>query len=355
MIISAILASFSVVNVGAISAQSAVMIDGLTGQVLYDKDGETERLIASTTKIMTGLLVAESGKLEEKVTITADMVDIEGSSLYLKVGEVLTVEQLLYGLMLRSGNDAAMALALEISGNLEEFVLKMNEKAVELGLEHTHFANPHGLDDDGNYATALDLATLTAYAMKNDDFRQVCSTKSMTVGSRVLQNHNKMLWRYDGAIGVKTGYTQAAGRLLVTAAERKNRTLIAVTMNAPDDWNDHQVLLDNGFDRMKEEFAVTAGTVMGQVPIIGGTTETVNCIAGEDGIFGLFSGETVEIILYLPEFAFAAVHNGHPAGYAKLLIDGRELGRVPLVYEKTVAQKIEPPQEKSWLEQLFGG
>lgn len=354
-VIFGLIAVFCLTNVGALSAESAVVMEGATGQILFEKDGESQRLIASTTKIMTGLLVAESGKLDEEVTITSDMVGIEGSSMYLQPGEVFTVEELLYGLMLRSGNDAAVALATAVAGDVDSFVLAMNEKAGELGLASTHFANPHGLDDDGNYATALDLATLTAYALDNQVFRTVVGTKSKTIGQRVLQNHNKMLWRYDGAIGVKTGYTQAAGRLLVTAAERQNRTLIAVTMSAPDDWNDHQVLLDDGFSQMTGEFVVEEGQVLGTVPLVGGAVEAVDCVASETATFGLFPGEVVETKLYLPKFAFAAVHRGQVAGYVALLVEGKELGRVPLVYEKTVAQKREPPQEKSLFDWLFGG
>ena len=230
-----------------VSAKSAALLDGTTGMCLYEKNGDQRALIASTTKIMTGLLVCEAGEPERSVTVPDAAVWVEGSSMYLKSGETLTRRELLYGMMLHSGNDAALTLAISVSGSEAAFVRQMNLRVRALGLTQTHFANPHGLDSGENYSTALDLAQLARAALQNEAFRTVVSTKTVSCAGRTLTNHNKLLWRYDGCIGVKTGYTRHAGRILVSAAERDGRQLIAVTISDPDDWRDHAALLDYGF------------------------------------------------------------------------------------------------------------
>lgn len=230
-----------------VSAKSAALLDGTTGECLYVKNGEQRALIASTTKIMTGLLVCEAGELDRTVTVPDAAVGLEGSSMYLKKDETLTRRDLLYGMMLHSGNDAALTLAISVSGSEAAFVRQMNLRARALGLTQTHFANPHGLDSGENYSTALDLAHLAQAALQNAQLRAVVSTKTAVCAGRTLTNHNKLLWRYDGCIGVKTGYTRHAGRILVSAAERDGRMLIAVTISDPDDWRDHTALLDYGF------------------------------------------------------------------------------------------------------------
>ncbi len=230
-----------------VSAKSAALLDGTTGECLYVKNGEQRALIASTTKIMTGLLVCEAGELDRTVTVPDAAVGLEGSSMYLKKDETLTRRDLLYGMMLHSGNDAALMLAISVSGSEAAFVRQMNLRARALGLTQTHFANPHGLDSGENYSTALDLAHLAQAALQNAQLRAVVSTKTAVCAGRTLTNHNKLLWRYDGCIGVKTGYTRHAGRILVSAAERDGRMLIAVTISDPDDWRDHTALLDYGF------------------------------------------------------------------------------------------------------------
>ena len=230
-----------------VSAKSAALLDGMTGECLYAKNGNQRALIASTTKIMTGLLVCEAGELDRTVTVPDAAVGLEGSSMYLKKDETLTRRDLLYGMMLHSGNDAALTLAISVSGSEAAFVRQMNLRARALGLTQTHFANPHGLDSGENYSTALDLAHLAQAALQNAQLRAVVSTKTAVCAGRTLTNHNKLLWRYDGCIGVKTGYTRHAGRILVSAAERDGRMLIAVTISDPDDWRDHTALLDYGF------------------------------------------------------------------------------------------------------------
>lgn len=233
--------------VPTVSARCAALMDAATGEILYEKNGAQRALIASTTKIMTGLLVSECGELDRLVTVPDAAVGLEGSSMYLQKDERLQVQELLYGMMLHSGNDAALALAIVLAGSEQAFVRQMNQRAAALGLRQTHFANPHGLDSGQNYSTALDLAALARAAMDHTVFRAVVGTKTITCAGRTLTNHNKLLWRYTGCTGIKTGYTRSAGRILVSAAERGGRELIAVTIADPDDWHDHTALLDYGF------------------------------------------------------------------------------------------------------------
>ena len=228
-----------------VSATAAVLMDADMGQVLYEKNGDRQMLIASTTKIMTALVVLERASPGEEVTVRQEHMT-EGSSMYLKPGERVTVEELLYGLLLCSGNDAAAALA-DHCGGTASFVRRMNGLARELGMEDTSFANPSGLDDDGHYSTARDMARLAVYAAGNHTFARLCSTRSVTVGGRTMTNHNRLLRTVPGCIGMKTGYTRAAGRTLVSAAERDGRRLVAVTLQDGNDWADHAALYDYGF------------------------------------------------------------------------------------------------------------
>lgn len=346
-----LLLSCSVWAAPSVSAAKAVLLDASSGRVLYEKDACDRSLIASTTKIMTALVVCERCNLADRVKIPAEAVGIEGSSLYLKEGEVLTVQDLLYGLMLHSGNDAAVALAIYCGGTEADFVAMMNEKAARLGLGDTHYANPNGLDHDGNYSTALDLARLAAYALENEDFLRTVSCKTVTIGNRSLRNHNRLLFSYDGAIGVKTGYTKAAGRILVSAAERDGRRLVAVTINAPDDWNDHTALLDYGFSCYQRALLVEKGSHLGTVPLAGGTAESVGVTAGEDFWFPMGAAETYTVDLELPAFVYAPVTAGARAGTASVRIEGRVMGTVPLYYEETVPQAV----RRGLIEKLFGG
>ena len=228
-----------------VSATACVLMDADTGLVLYRKNEDQRMLIASVTKLMTALVVLEQGELDETVTVTAAHM-AEGSSMYLRVGEKLTLEELLYGLLLCSGNDAALALT-ECAGGVEPFVALMNEKAAALGMENTHFANPNGLDDEEHYSTAYDMALLACAAANEPTLRRIASTRTAAIGGRTLTNHNKLLSRMDGCIGLKTGYTKAAGRTLVSCAEREGHRLVAVTLRDGNDWNDHEMLYDWGF------------------------------------------------------------------------------------------------------------
>ena len=228
-----------------VSATAAVLMDADMGQVLYEKNGDRQMLIASTTKIMTALVVLEHAAPDDVITVTPDHM-AEGSSMYLKAGETVRVEELLYGLLLCSGNDAALALT-ECAGGLTPFVALMNEKAAALGMARTSFANPNGLDADGHYSTARDMAVLAAAAVENPTFRRICSSRSVTIGQRTMENHNRLLRQMEGCVGLKTGYTQAAGRTLVSCTERDGCRLVAVTLQDGNDWADHAALYDYGF------------------------------------------------------------------------------------------------------------
>ena len=333
-ILAAIL--FLPVKAGAISAECAILVDAQTGRVLYEKQAEEKSLIASTTKIMTALVICEQTNVLDRVKIPKEAVGIEGSSMYLKEGEVLTVQELLYGLMLQSGNDAAVALAIYCGGTVEGFTELMNDKAHRLGMTQSHFANPNGLDSPGNYSTAWDMAILTAYAMQNPIFAQTVSTKTITIGERCLRNHNKLLWQLEGANGVKTGYTKAAGRILISSVTRMGRQLIAVTFNAPDDWQDHKTLIEDGFSRFTVQQLVRQGQTLGQLELAGGQETSVDLIAAEDFSYSLAQGERVTISLPEAGFAYAPVAEGQEAGFAHILVDGTAVAKVPLVYGATI-------------------
>lgn len=334
-----------------LSAQCAILYDCGSGRALFEKGADSRQLIASTTKIMTGLLVCEQANLDARVAIPEEAVGIEGSSLYLRTGEVLTVRELLLGMMLHSGNDAAMALAIFCAGTPEKFVDWMNAKAEELGLTETRFANPHGLDDENNYSTARDLARLAAAALENETFRDIVSTKTATITGRTLTNHNKLLWRYGGAVGVKTGYTRHAGRILVSAAERDGRRLVAVTINAPDDWDDHCTLLDYGFAEFESRLCVATGQKLAILPVLSGTQKVVTVSAAAPFSYALLPQEEPEIRLLLPRMAWAPLEQGGSAGAAQIVLNGRVIGQVPLVWDQSVAIEEEP----GLFARLFGG
>lgn len=240
-----------------VSAAAAILMDADSGRLLYEKNGEKRMLIASTTKLMTALVALEQGGLQQEITVTGGHM-AEGSSMYLRPGEKLTLETLLYGLLLCSGNDAALAVT-ECMGGAVPFVARMNEKAAELGMENTHFANPNGLDDEAHYSTAEDMAKLAAAAMDDPVLRRVASTRTARIGGRTLTNHNKLLSRVEGCVGLKTGYTRAAGRTLVSCAERDGVRLVAVTLQDGDDWNDHASLYEQGFRVLRPVKAVERG------------------------------------------------------------------------------------------------
>ena len=341
------------VRVCAISAEKAILMDAATGRVLYEKNGDSPSLIASTTKIMTALVICEQCNVLDRMRIPKEAVGIEGSSMYLQENEILTIQELLYGLMLHSGNDAAVALAIYCGGTVEGFVGLMNDKARQLGMSNSHFENPNGLDAPGHYSTARDLSVLAAYAMENPIFYKTVSAKNIAVGQRSLHNHNKLLWRYEGADGVKTGYTRAAGRILVSSATRSGRRLIGVTINAPDDWNDHITLLDQGFSGFEHCRIVTAGEVIGFAQIAGGTCGSVQLVADLDFDYALAPDETVNFQVPGCGFVYAPVVEGAAAGFAHVCIDGKSVGKIPVIYGQTIEKA--PLKKTNLWERLTGG
>lgn len=351
MLLAAVL--FLPLSVSAVSAQKAILLDGATGRILYEKDVHSRSLIASTTKIMTALIICEQCNVLDRVRIPKEAVGIEGSSMYLREGEILTVQELLYGLMLHSGNDAAVALAIYCGGTVEGFAELMNDKARVLGLSGTHFENPNGLDSPEHYSTAADLATLSAYAMENPIFAKTVSAKTVTVGGRNLRNHNKLLWRLDGADGVKTGYTRAAGRILVSSAVRDGRRLIAVTINDGDDWNDHIKLHNEGFSNYAPQQLIRKGQCLGSISVISGESAQVDVLAADDFLYSISDQEQPYVLLSEPGFAYAPVVEGQIAGMAYVCIGGKTVGKVPVVYETTVEQTVS--QRKHFWERWFGG
>lgn len=286
LLLSALLLPFSLtlsaegtsITPADLSAKSAVLTD-CDGRPLLEKNATEKMGPASTTKLMTALVVLDMCSPSDEVHVPAEAVGIEGSSVYLQAGEILTIEQLLYALLLASANDAATALAIFCAGSVEAFCEKMNEKAAALGLLDTHFCNPHGLADEKHYTTARDLAVIAAEVLRNPLLRMIVSTYKKTIplngdeGTRVLVNHNKLLRLYDGAIGCKTGFTKKTGRTLVSAAERDGLLLIAVTLDAPNDWNDHARLLDYGFAEYTNVTLFEEGQALGTLPVCGGTDD----------------------------------------------------------------------------------
>ena len=337
----------------ALSAEKAILADAATGRILYEKNADSRSLIASTTKIMTALVVCEQCNVLDRMRIPKEAVGIEGSSMYLQEGEVLTIQELLYGLMLHSGNDAAVALAIYCGGTVEGFAEMMNDKARQIGMQNSHFENPNGLDAPGHYSTARDLAMLAAYAMQNPIFSKTVSTKNITIGQRYLHNHNKLLWQVEGADGVKTGYTRAAGRILVSSALRDGRRLVAVTINAPDDWHDHAMLLEQGFSGFAHRNILQEGQIIGSLEIAGGDCGHVQLLAAEDFDYALAPDVKVSLLIPGTGFVYAPVTAGADAGFVHVCVDGKSVGKVPLIYGATIEQTKEI--EKSIWDRLIGG
>jgi len=314
----------------SISAHSAIVIDADTHTVYYEKNADERRLIASTTKIMTALVALDTLAPDRIVTVPAEAVRVGGSSMYLREGEEVSVEALLYGEMLVSGNDAAYTLAAA-GGDLDAFVAAMNEKAQEFGLVDTSFANPHGLDDDDNYSTARNMAILASNALKNPVFREICASKNMQIEGRQLKNHNKLLSMYEGTVGVKTGFTKAAGRCLVSAVERDGRTLICVTLNAPDDWNDHMQLYDAVFAGLQKTSICEKDVCAVQIPTAYGGF--VEARFAQDAAVSLFDGEAAQLAweIEAPRFFYRLPNYGAVVGQAALMFGEYKLMEMDLI------------------------
>ncbi len=344
----------------SVSASAAVLMEAASGEIILEKDADRRMSLASTTKIMTALVAIESGDIERTVTVSRDAVGIEGSSIYLYEGERLTLSHLLYAMLLESANDAAAAIAIAVGGSVADFAAMMNEKAAELGLESTHFENPHGLDAPEHYTTARELASIARAAMQNETFREIVSTYKKTIplheteGVRLLINHNKLLRSYEGCIGIKTGYTKKSGRCLVSAASRNGVELICVTLRAPDDWRDHAALFDHGFSRFESKTLIEPGEWRSVQPVVGGT-EGYTVLTNKEGLTVTLpkgSGEIRRRVELFP-FEYAPVRQGEPVGQLVFYNDCGELGRVSLVAQYGVERMIYKKNFWNWLRGLF--
>lgn len=314
----------------SVSAQAAAVYHVGTGRLIYEKNAHDSMLIASTTKIMTALVVLERCGLQETVTITEKMATVEGSSMYLQQGNLYTVEELLYGLMLASGNDAATALAVHTAGDTASFAMLMNEKAYQLGLSETHFENPHGLDSATHYSTAADMARLMAVAMEHSTFARIVGTRVMTIQGLTYVNHNKLLWQCEGVIGGKTGYTMAAGRTLVTCCERDGERLICVTLRAADDWNDHGKLYDWAYSAYGRRMLLEQNTRY-LLPLV--SSEEMNLAVEpltDVTVFAALEDE-LSFSVQLPPFVYGPVYVGDRIGRITVYLNQKEVGEVPLV------------------------
>ena len=341
-----------------ISAQCAAVMNADTGALLSGKDAFRHHAMASTTKIMTALITLESGDLDRQFTVDSMAIRVEGTSMGLQEGDIVTRRALCYGMLLPSGNDAANAAAVNIAGSLSAFAGLMNKRAAQIGMTDTNFVTPSGLDAPGHYSTAYDMALLTAEALKNKDFREICSKQSAVVKfgapprNRTLYNSNKMLAMYDGCFGVKTGFTDDARRCLVSAAERDGCTVIAVTLDAPDDWNDHKKMLDSGFSQLKA-YDIRLNTFSAET--VGGQSPTVTIAPVSRAVFGLTADEAKQIsVKYrVPEFVYAQVKKGEHCGWADIYLNDKLLGRVEMTAFETV-ERTEPfPGVWKWLESVF--
>lgn len=345
----------------SVSAESAVLIEAESGKILYEKNAYEKRPMASTTKIMTGLLAIENYDLQSVVTVSHDAVGVEGSSIYLREDERLPMEELVYALMLESANDAAAAIAIAVGGSIGGFAEMMNSKAREIGLENTSFENPHGLDSENHYTTAYDLARLSAYALENPAFSRIVSTHKRILKTengditRLLVNHNRLLNAYDGIIGVKTGYTRRSGRCLVSAAERDGVRLVAVTLNAPDDWNDHRRMLDYGFDICENVVIESEGGFSIYAPVVGGEYEFVRC-TNKSLVCAVMLKNHPEITrsVELRSFYYAPVRSGDCLGKVVWYCGGERIAETELIASDTVEPKEVRLTFKERIKKLFG-
>ena len=323
------------------SASAAILVDVDSGRVLYEQNADARMLIASTTKILTALVAIEEGDLGDIVTVSRRAALTEGSAMYLQEGEQLTLETLLYGLLLCSGNDAAVAIAEHVGGSLEGFVDRMNRRAGELGMENSSFANPNGLDAEDHYSTARDMARLACAAAGNETLMRIASTKTVTIGGRTMTNHTKLLRYMEGCTGLKTGFTTAAGRTLVSCAEQKGQRLVAVTLQDGNDWADHQALYEYGFSAYPMQRLAVLGQEVKRWSVKGGSKSQVPLVAAESLAWPKADGETLETRWELDETLMAPLAAGTKVGQAVFLLNGSEIGRVDLLCGEAVAPRVE--------------
>lgn len=320
------------------TAESACLMNAVTGNVIFEKNADECLPMASTTKIVTLLTALELSEPEEIAVVPKEAVAAEGSSAYLKSGAKITMENLMYGLMLNSGNDAAVAIAYHVSGGTAEFAEKMNAVAKKAGVENTNFKNPNGLDEDGHYTTARDLAKITRYALKNEEFCRIVSARTHkaeytqsdgTVFELEYINHNRLLKEYEGCIGVKTGYTKADGRCLVSAAQRDGAVYIAVTLNCPNDWTEHTEMLNSAFEACHIERVISKGDTVKQAKSGNRTCDLIAAENFEIPIDGETGSET-EIYINLPREINFSLNKGEKVGELSVILNGGFIGKVDI-------------------------
>lgn len=314
----------------ALSAQSAVLV--CEGEVLYEKNARLRLPMASTTKIMTAILAIENANSEDIVSIKPEHCMVEGSSMYLRPESEKTVLELLKGLLLVSGNDAALALADHVAGDCDKFVEMMNRKAADLGLENTHFTNPHGLSHASHYTTAYDMALLMEYCMDNELFRRIVAMKSFESDGAQLLNHNKLLFSCPGCIGGKTGYTEASGRCLVSCCEREGAQVICVTLSAPDDWNDHMSLYNWVYDNFSLR-SLTENQSF-PVPLVSDEKSYVFLVPEKEESTFVRDSSEIRLEAQLPWFAVEPLKAGDRGGKVSIFVDGIKTGEYYLIYSE---------------------
>lgn len=328
------------VKAGYIDAEAACVLEMVSGDIVFSKRADKKMPMASTTKIMTAIVAIENECLDEIVTVSANAANQEGSSAYIEPNDEISIHDLLYGLMLNSGNDAAVAIAEHISGSVEEFSKLMNKKAKDIGAENTHFTNPNGLHDEEHYTTAYDLAQISRYALSNAEFCEIVSANGNTAKvlntGRVIEyyNHNRLLKEYEGCIGVKTGFTKDAGRCLVSAAERDDLRFIAVTLNDPSDWEDHKIMLNDAFSEYEMVNVTEQGEEVNYLDFPLVYAKTLNVPAKKRESF------KTETVLHIPKSVKPPVEYGDKLGYAEIFHDGKIIGKVDVlagmsVYKET--------------------
>lgn len=328
-----------------LSAVSAVLYYPEGETVLFEKNSGKQMSMASTTKIMTSLLALEENTPYREIVITDSMVNVEGTSSGLRAGDRITLLNLVKCMMLESGNDAANAVAVALGGNVEDFAVMMNNRAKEIGMVNTSFVTPSGLDNENHYTTAYDMALLASEALEDRYFSSVASKKSDKIsfdeGARsiTLYNHNKLLGLYDGCVGIKTGFTKKSGRCLVSAAKRNGVTLVAVTLNAGDDWNDHIKMLDYGFSCVSSVSADTDFSAY-EIRVAGGEKNTVIPVAQECTLNFLQNGNAeITRNVYFDRILFAPVEKGTVVGFAEYMQGGKVIKKIPLVVNESISVK----------------
>jgi len=342
-----------------LSAKSAILMVASTGEVLYEKNAQAQQYPASTTKMMTIITALEDGNLNDMVTTSANAANTEGSSMYLRAAERLRLLDMLYGVALVSGNDAAVAVAEHLDGSVDRFARRMTAKAHAIGAVRTNFRNPSGLPDPKHYSTAYDLARIAAYGYKNPRFAEIVGATYKKIVTSAKQetyyNENKLLNIYDGANGVKTGYTDAAGLCLVSAAKRGNTQLIAVVLDADFMWQDSMALLDYGFNHLGEKTVVKAGTVVDTVRIRYGQSGVAQAVIRDDIVVPVSrsSRDALQIIVDVAKNIYAPVAAGQSVGVVKVLYHNREVAASELILTESIEQKSLFDRIKEYFAQLF--